>query len=187
MSDVLLRAIASIAFVAVAAAGSGTAGADGGFSIGGRPVWFVTGGATAGGTVAAERGGAFAGGELGLVRLRENRFAGVYADAYYDFGAGHAYATVGPELGLIRRSRTFPIAIGVDGGGAFGIGGGGGGGGDDGDGGSGIGAAGRLFVSLLGSFAVYGRYVYLDGGEHVVQLGVTLKFPLAPPFGAGAP
>jgi hypothetical protein len=176
MSHVLLR---GAAIVAVVAAGSGFAGADGGFSIGGRPVWFVTGGATAGGTVGADRGGAFAGGELGLVRLRENRFAGVYADAYYDFGGDHAYVTLGPELGLIRRSRTFPIAVGVDGGAAFRTGG------DDGRGG--IGAAGRVFVSLLGSFAVYGRYVYLDGGEHVVQLGVTLKFPLAPPFGAGAP
>jgi hypothetical protein len=175
MSDVLLRVAASVAVVAAVA---GTAGADGGFSIGGRPVWFVTGGATAGGTVAADRGGAFAGGELGLVRLRENRFAGLYADAYYDFGADQAYVTLGPELGLIRRSRTFPIAVGVDGGAAFRTGG---------DGVGGIGAAGRVFVSLLGSFAVYGRYVYLDSGEHAVQLGVTLKLPLAPPFGAGAP
>ena len=181
MSHVLLRAAASVAFVAVVAAGSGSAGADGGFSIGGRPVWFVTGGATAGGTVAADRGGAFAGGELGLVRLRENRFAGLYADVYYDFGADRAYATLGPELGLIRRSRTFPIAVGIDGGVAFRTGGG------DGGGDGGMGVAGRVFVSLLGSFAVYGRYVYLDGGEHAVQLGVTLKFPLAPPFGAGAP
>lgn len=171
MRDVWLRAAATAAsLVAVPA----TAGADGGFSIGGRPVWFVTAGATAGGTVAADRGGAFAGGELGLVRLRENRFAGLYADAYYDFGAEQAYATLGPELGLIRRSQKFPIAVGVDGGAAF-----------RGDGA--VGAAGRVFVSLVGSLALYGRCVYLDGGERAVQLGVTLKFPVAPPFGAGAP
>ena len=70
---------------------------------------------------------------------------------------------------------------------AFRTGGNGGGnGGGDGDDG-GVGVAGRVFVSVLGSFAVYGRYVYLDGGEHAVQLGVTLKLPLASPFGAGAP
>jgi hypothetical protein len=162
------------ALAALAGVAPAVARADA-FSIGAEPVWFVTGGGTGGGTVAADHRGAFVGGELSLVRLVENRFVGLYADAYYDFGAGGLYATIGPELGLLRRSPTLPVAVGLDGGAALRTG-------DDA-----IGATGRLFVSLLGSFAFYGRYIYLDGGEHVVQLGVTLKFPLAPPFGAGAP
>jgi hypothetical protein len=140
------------------------------YRFGGQPAWFVTGGATTGGTVATEGRGAYVGGELSLVRVREARFAGLYVDGYYDWGADGTYLTFGPELGLIRRSRMFPMSIGVDGGGALRFA-------DD----TALGATGRVFVSFLGTFSVYGRYVYLDldeGGEHVVQVGVTLKFPL---------
>lgn len=163
--------------VALAAARPGDAGAERrGYSIGARPVWFLTGGGTGGGTVTAASRGGFVGGELSLARIAERRFVGLYADAYYDFGAGGTYVTLGPELGLIRRSRTFPVAVGIDGGGALRAA-------DE----RALGVTGRVFVTLLGSFSIYGRYAYLDAGDgdHVVQVGVSLKFPLAPPFGPG--
>jgi hypothetical protein len=170
--------IAGVAAAALLTAGAGDAAADRGFSIGSRPVWFLTGGSTAGGTVAADARGGFVGGELSLVRVRESRFLGLYGDAYYDFGVEGTYVTIGPEVGWIRRSRSFPFGLGVDGGGAIRLG-------DD----TALGATGRVFVSLLGTLSIYGRYAYLDADEddHVVQIGVTLKFPLPPPFGAGAP
>jgi hypothetical protein len=147
------------------------------FTIGSRPVWFVTAGATGGGTVKGDAGGAgFVGGEVSLVRLRDARFTGLYADAYYDFGADGTYVTAGPEVGWIRRSRTFPISLGLDGGGAARFA-------DD----TAWGGTARVFVSFVGSLSVYARYAYLDADEpdHVVQLGVTFKFALGPPFGAG--
>lgn len=170
--------IGALLAVALAAGGPADAAAERpGHSIGARPVWFLTGGGTAGGTVAAAPRGGFVGGELSLARAVEQRFVGIYADAYYDFGIGGAYVTMGPELGWIRRSRTFPFALGIDGGGAL----------RAADGERALGVTGRVFLSLLGSFAIYARYAYLDASrdDHVVQLGVTLKFPLAPPFGPG--
>ena len=143
--------------------------ADPAYRFGGQPAWFVTGGATTGATVASGDRGGYLGGELSLVRVREARFLGLYADGYYDWAAGGTYVTVGPELGWIRRSRLVPIAVGVDGGGALRVA-------DD----TAYGATGRVFVSFLGTFSVYGRYVYLrePDAEHVVQVGLTLKFPL---------
>jgi hypothetical protein len=162
----------SIAF-ALALLVPAPAAAERGFSIGAKPAWFVTGGATGGGTVVADDRGGFAGGELSVVRVRENRFAGLYGDALYDFGGGATYLTFGPELGLVRRSRAMPIAVGVDGGAALRI-----------DGDTAWGAAGRVFVGFAGAVALYARYVYLDsdegdGGDGVVQVGMTVKFPLA--------
>jgi hypothetical protein len=157
-------------------AGTRDARADGpGFSIGSRPVWYVTAGGTGGGTVAGTARSGFVGGEVSLVRLREARFLGLYADAFYDFGVDGTYLTIGPELGWIRRSPTFPIGFGVDGGAAFRFA-------DE----RAVGATGRVFVDFTGTFAIYARYAYLDAAEddHLVQLGVTLKFPLGPPFGA---
>jgi hypothetical protein len=149
--------------------GSTTAAADP-FTIGSRPAWFVTAGGTGGGTVTEARGG-FVGGELSLVRVVDNRMLGLYADAYYDFGADGTYVTLGPELGLIRRSRALPIALGIDGGGVVRFA-------DD----RAFGATGRVFVAFAGTVALFARYAYVD--EHVVQLGMTFKFPLGAPFGA---
>jgi hypothetical protein len=148
--------------------------ADDGFTIGSRPVWLVTAGGTGGGSVAGTRGG-FVGGELSLVRLIDNRMLGLYADAYYDFGIDGTYVTLGPELGLIRRSRAMPLAVGIDGGGVVRFA-------DQ----RAFGATGRVFLALAGSLALFARYAYVDDTEddHVIQLGVTLKFPLGPPFGA---
>jgi hypothetical protein len=155
------------------AASISDAAADGGFSIGPRRAWFVTAGGTGGGTVATDSRGGFVGGELSLVRVVDRRFAGVYADAYYDFGVGGTYLTAGPELGRIRRSATMPLALGVDAGGVVRL-----------DGETSVGATGRVFVTVAGSFSVFGRYAFLDAADddHVIQVGVTLKFPVAPPF-----
>lgn len=164
----------SIAVIAVAAVPARAE--PRGFTIGARPVWFATGGVTAGGTVAGAPRGAFVGGELGLVRIRDRQVAGVYVDGAYDFGVDAALVTAGPELAIIRRSPTMPLALGVDGGGALRLG-------DDG----GIGATGRVFLTVAGALSLYGRYLFIDGDadRHAVQVGVTLKFPLAAPFGAG--
>jgi len=146
-----------------------------GFTIGARPVWFLTAGGTGGGTVGPGARGGFIGGELSLVRLREHRLAGLYADAYHDFGVDGTYVTAGPELGLVRRSRTLPLAVGVDGGAVVRFA-------DE----RAFGATGRLFVAVAGTLAVYARYAYLDADadDHVIQVGMTFKFPFGPPFGA---
>ena len=146
-----------------------------GFAIGSRPVWFVTGGITTGGTVARAERGPLVGGELSLARVRDRHVLGAYVDAYRDFGVDGTMITAGPELALVRRSLTLPLAVGVDGGGAARLG-------DD----AGLGATGRVFVTVAGALSVYGRYVFIDGAadRHAVQVGVTLKFPLLAPFGA---
>jgi hypothetical protein len=143
------------------------------FVIGPRPAWFVTAGGTGGGTVTETRGG-FVGGELSLVRVIDNRMIGLYADAYYDFGIDGMYVTVGPELGLIRRSRALPIGFGIDGGGLVRFA-------DE----RAFGATGRVFVAFAGSVGLFARYAFVDD-DHVVQLGMTLKFPLGRAFGAAA-
>lgn len=148
------------------------------FTIGARPAWFLLGGVTGGATV-AEEGGGFVGGELSLVRLRDGRFAGLYADSFHDFGPGATFLTVGPELGLHVRSRSaLPISFGIDGGLAMRF-----------DGETSAGASGRLSITLFGLFSIYGRYMYLDpgDGDHVVQAGAALKFPLISPLGGAAP
>lgn len=157
------QALLAIAIVLVSS-GSKRAVAEP-YRFGGAPAWFVNGGATAGDTVHSE-GSGFLGGELSLVRVREAHFAGVYADGYYDFGAGGTYVTAGPELGWIHRAKMVPIGVGVDGGGALRVI----------DGKTTAGATGRVFVSLAGTVSLYARYAWLD--EHVVQVGVTIKFPL---------
>lgn len=172
------RSAQLLAVIAGAFAGADAARAEPrGFTIGAQPVWFVTGGVTTGGTVAVADRGALVGGELGLVRVRDRQVAGVYVDGWYDFGVDAALLTAGPELALIRRSPTMPLALGVDGGGALRLG-------DDG----GLGATGRVFLTVAGAVSLYGRYVFIDGDadRHAVQVGLTLKFPLAAPFGAGA-
>lgn len=165
-----------VAVAAMAAPAAAPAHADDApFTIGGKPVWFVTAGATAGGTVATGARGGFVGGELSLSRTIEARYLGAYADAYRDFGLDATYLTLGPEVGWIRRARFLPLSLGVDGGGVVRFA-------DE----RAFGATGRVFVVAAGTFAVFARYAYLDAAEddHVVQLGVTLKFPIAPPFGA---
>jgi len=133
------------------------------FTIGSRPAWILLGGLTTGGTVALADRGAFVGGELSLARLREASFVGLYADGYYDWGAGGSYATGGIELGH--------KLVGLDGGAAVRI--------ADGDRDAGV--AARITVGL-GVVGVYGRYLYFPGAandDHVVQVGLTLKLPLA--------
>lgn len=151
--------------------------ADDGFAVGARPVWFVTGGPLLGATVATESKGWIAGVELSLVRLREAWFQGAYVDAYHDFGLGGTYLTGGPELGVVKRSRTLPLSIGVDAGGVLRL-----------SDAAHYGASGRLVLTVAGTVSLFGRYAYLvsDDDAQVVQMGLVLKFPLAPPFGAGA-
>lgn len=144
----------------------GPAVADPAFTIGAQPRWFLLGGVTSGGTVALARRGGYVGGELSLARLREARYAGLYADAYYDFGVDRTYVTAGPELGY--------KVLGLDGGPAFRFGGGG----------TDVGVAVRLTVGL-GVLGVYVRYAYFDTmtDDHVLQVGGLLKLPLVSPFG----
>ncbi len=167
----------ALSFAVIAAAAVPARAEPRGFTIGARPVWFVTGGVTTGGTVALADRGALIGGELGLVRIRDRQVVGVYVDRLYDFGVDAALVTAGPELAIIRRSPSMPLALGVDGGGALRFG-------DDG----GLGATGRVFLTVAGAVSLYGRYVFIDGDadRHAAQVGLTLKFPLAAPFGAGA-
>ncbi len=168
-------AAAAIATGLVAANAPPASADDPPFTIGARPVWFVSAGATAGGTVATGARGAFIGGEVSVSRTVEAHFLGLYADAYRDFGNDATYLTLGPEIGWIRRHRTSPLGLGFDGGGVVRFS-------DE----RAVGATGRLFVTVAGSFSIFVRYAYLDAADddHVVQLGVTVKFPLGPPFGA---
>lgn len=135
------------------------------FEIGSKPVWFVTGGVTSGGTLVAHDRGGYVGGELSIVRLREGRFIGFYGDTYYDLGAHRTYATSGLELGY--------KFFGIDGGAATRIGG------DRLE----WGPTGRIFVTI-GILSVYGRYAYFvdplaAGNDHVVQIGGLFKLPFA--------
>ncbi len=136
------------------------------FSIGARPAWYLMGGVTSGGTVVSADKGLYVGGELSFVRMREGKFFGFYGDGYYDFGVKGAYTTGGIELGY--------KVVGIDGGGAFRFV----------DGRVEPGATGRLFFTA-GILSIYGRYMFLnaDRDEHVVQVGLLLKFPLLSPIG----
>jgi hypothetical protein len=136
-----------------------------GFAIGSKPAWYLSGGATTGGTIVTQDRGWFVGGEMSLVRLNEGKFIGLYGDAYYDFGIERTYATSGVELGY--------KFLGIDGGAAARIGG------------SRVEWAptGRLFLTF-GIVSLYGRYAYFVdplrvGNDHVVQLGGLLKIPFA--------
>lgn len=169
------RGMAVVAALATTAMASTAAADDPPFHIGAKPVWFITAGATAGGTVATDTRGGFVGGEISLSRTIEAHYMGLYVDAYRDFGIDGTYLTFGPEVGWIRRARFLPLSVGIDGGAAVRFA-------DE----RAMGATGRLFFVAAGSFAVFARYAYLDAAEddHVVQIGLTFKFPLAPPFGA---
>lgn len=154
-----------LAALALVAAWSSAAHADPrAFRIGARPVWFVMGGVTGGGTVATDDKGGFVGGELSVSRLRQGSYLGVYADAYRDFGIDGTYATAGLELG-----RRF---FGFDAGGALRFAGEG----------AEPGATARIYATVS-VFSVFVRYAYFGGDEndHVVQVGATLKIPLVSP------
>src|SRR5690349_8516117 len=69
------------------------------FRIGAKPVWWVMGGVTGGGTVTVDDRGGFVGGELSVSRLRQGTYVGVYADGYRDFGIDGTYTTAGVEVG----------------------------------------------------------------------------------------
>jgi hypothetical protein len=132
------------------------------FTIGSRPAWVLLGGLTTGGTVALADRGALVGGELSLARLRDAQFAGVYADAYYDWGAHGTYVTSGLELG-----HSF---LGLDGGIALRFA-------DQ----TNVGVAARVTVGL-GVAGLYLRYAHfggaMDGEKDVLQLGLVLKLPV---------
>jgi hypothetical protein len=156
--------VAFVAFVAFGATSARAEDALAPFTIGSKPGWFATAGVTAGGTAVAHARGGFVGGELSLVRLREGRFIGAYADAYYDVGARSTYATTGVELGY--------KFFGVDGGLASRFGPG-----------NDAGPTARLFFTV-GILSVYARYAYLvdpsrGGGENVLQVGGLFKLPFA--------
>ena len=132
------------------------------FIIGSRPSWTLLGGLTTGGTVLLADRGAFVGGELSLAVLREASFAGVYTDAYYDWGASGTYVTAGAELG-----HKF---VGLDGGVALRFA----------NGGTDVGVTGRLTVGLgvAGVFARYAHFIDTMTDEDVIQVGLVLKLQL---------
>lgn len=155
------KVIVALAVAVTVAAPRIAAADDPPFTIGSRPVWFLLGGVTSGGTVAlADRGG-YVGGELSLARVRRGNFLGFYADAYYDWGADGTYVTGGLEVG-----RKF---FGLDGGPALRFA----------DGETQKGVAARVTLGL-GVFGLYVRYCYFDAmtDEHVLQVGAALKLPL---------
>jgi len=143
--------------------------ADPGFSIGPRPAWYVLGGVTAGDTLVGKDGAGFVGGELSVARLHRGIWLGAYGDGYRDFGSDGTYATAGLEAGW--------RFIGADAGGALRF--------DHGD--THAGATGRVYLGV-GVLAFYVRYAYFPDamvGEHVLQIGGELKFPLFSPHGGG--
>lgn len=168
-------AAAALALALVAAApGSAAAEPDPPFAIGGRPVWFVMGGAEGGASLSDGRSG-FAGGELSLVRLDEGRFAGVYGGALRDFGDDSTLVSAGPELGLhLRRARTLPLSLAVDGGPAVELG-------EE----TRWGGVARLSITVFGTLSIYARGGLLDG-DPLAQVGLALKFPLFSPMGGGS-
>ena len=134
------------------------------FTLGQQPAWYLLAGLTTGGTAVARDRGGYLGGEASIVRLsRGPSFSGFYADAYHDLGAGRTYVTSGIEGGAKY--------LGIDGGLATRFGG------DRPE----WGATARIFASI-GLVSVYGRYAYFADAlgrddEHVVQVGVLVKFP----------
>jgi hypothetical protein len=154
----------AVAVVILACAIARPAAADGDppFIIGSRPSWSLLGGLTTGGTVLLADRGAFVGGELSLAVLREATFAGVYTDAYYDWGASGTYVTAGAELG-----HKF---FGLDGGVALRFA----------NGATDVGITGRLTVGLgvAGVYARYAHFMDTTMNEDVIQVGLVLKLPL---------
>jgi hypothetical protein len=137
------------------------------FKIGGQPAWFLLGGVSTGYTAMGDRGG-FVGGELSLARLLSGRTLGLYADAYYDFGADGTYVSAGPELGW--------KFLAVDGGFAARF--------DGGMDGTDLGGTARL-CATVGVVSLCGRYSRFDADEdkNVIQVGVLFKMPLISPSG----
>lgn len=137
------------------------------FRVGGQPAWFLLGGVSSGYTAVGDRGG-FVGGELSLARLLSGRTIGLYADAYYDFGADGTYVSAGPELGWKFVALDGGVAARFDGG----------------MDGTDLGGTARLCLTA-GVFSLCGRYSRFsaDSARDVVQLGALLKLPLISPLG----
>ncbi|MEM9489743.1 MAG: hypothetical protein AAGC55_11395 [Myxococcota bacterium] len=162
----------------LASPASAFADSDKGFEIGAKPAWFLMAGLTSGGTVAVDDRGAFVGGEMSVSRLKNASYLGIYADGYYDFGPDGWYLTAGPLLGKVRRSAFTPTALGLDGGVAVRF--------ADGD--SQLGGTIRGSFIVTGAVSLYARYLHFgtSDNEQIVQVGITFKYPLVKPFGAGA-
>lgn len=146
-------------------------------TVGAQPSWVLAGGLTTGGTVALDRRGWFGGGELSLSRVRQRSFVGGYLDGYYDFAARGTYLTLGPRVGVLRPSKSTPIGLALDAGPALRL-----------AQSPRIGASARIALVLMGMVSLYGRTLVFDAPTqpYVVQVGITLKFPLFSPFGKGA-
>lgn len=136
------------------------------FRIGPQAAWYLLGGLSSGYTAMGDTGG-YLGGEISLSRLKEAKSVGLYADAYYDFGANGTYVSGGPELSW--------KVVALDGGVAARFA----------DDTTDVGATGRLCVGV-GLFSLCGRYSRFfgaDAHEDVLQFGALLKLPLISPFG----
>ena len=156
------RHVALAVAVLVAALARPASADDPPFTIGSQPMWLALGGVTTGASFAPDDIGALVGGELSVARLRDASFAGVYGDAYYDWGVHGTYATAGIELGHKY--------VGLDGGVALRFAG------DATD----LGATARITVGI-GVVGVYARYAHFFDtmtADDVVQVGLMLKLPL---------
>jgi hypothetical protein len=141
----------------------GTAHADDPpFTIGSKPAWVVLAGITTGGTVAVGDKGAYVGGELSLATLRDANFAGAYADAYYDWGVGGTWVTMGGELG-----HKF---FGIDGGLALRF--------TNGETQTGITGRFTIGIGMVGLYARYAHFVDVMRDDDVIQVGLDIKLPV---------
>jgi hypothetical protein len=153
---------ALLALLALSLAASPAHADDPPFTIGATPSWLLLGGVTTGGTLILADRGALVGGEVSLARLQNASFVGLYADAYYDWGAHGTYVTGGLEAG-----HKF---LGFDGGVALRL--------AEGD--QQLGATGRVTVGI-GMIGVYARYAHfwdVMKDDNVIQLGLVVKLPL---------
>lgn len=147
------------------AAPAAAADPDPPYAFGPVPGYTVLAGLQAGGSVSdLDDFGSDAGGYLGLEasynRLLDGTWIGASADASWTFGRDELLASLGPQIGH--------LAFGLDTGPALRL--------RDGD--PALGAAARL-VAGVGVFALHVRYAHFFAGDpHLMQFGVTLKWPL---------
>lgn len=134
------------------------------FSIGTSTQHYISAGVTTGASFSGRGNGALLGFEGSYVQAHKGKWMGIYTDALYDFGQGLTTISVGPEIGMLM--------FGVDAGVGLRMGA---------EQEAQLGAQGRVMCTL-GFFALSFRHgLWPQEGkiEHVSQLGLTFKIPVA--------